>query len=136
VKEDFRIGFPSDPGTQELGDTRHEAFAHEIELRDRPGLREEPLAIPEWVRVLRSKRPDRRGPNVTDDDVRPYVPGQLREIDVRAIVDGSTPHEDLAPLVKADSPAERSPFCSRTQRLGLEGERTPAEVRPISDHRE
>ena len=72
--------------------------------------------------VLRAQRTDGRVTHVPDDEVGPHVRGELGDVDLRPLVDGTAAHEHLAPLVEAEPPAEGRALGARAQRLGLERE--------------
>ncbi len=123
------------PARKNSGTLCEEPLAHLLERRDRPRLREEPLAIPERVRVLGAERSDRRLTHVTDDDVRAHVRADLRDVDLFALVDRSAPNEHLAALVEAKAPPD-GPSSAHAKSVPFVREHATRQVRAISEKTE
>jgi hypothetical protein len=107
VERDLGVRLATNSRAQELRNAAVQTLADLIERRERARLCEEELPITERVRVLGAERSDRRRAHVAEDHVTTNVGRDLRHVDHVVLVDGTTAHEHLAPLIEAEAPAER-----------------------------
>src|ERR1700722_5871288 len=136
VKDNLRVRLATDVPAQQLRDRGQEPLANRIELGECARLGEKPLSITERVRVFRTEGSDRRRADMAHEHIRAYIRRQLVELDLFAVVDGATPHQDFAALVKAEPPAERRATRGRRERFRLEGQDSTCEIGAISDEPE
>lgn len=71
MKHDLRVGLAANVSPQKVRDVEQEPLPEHVERRHRAGLREEPLAVAERVRVLGAQRADRRVAHVAEGHVSP-----------------------------------------------------------------
>jgi hypothetical protein len=137
VEDELAVRVTLHVAREEDGQRLEDAAAQHGERVDRAGLREEPLAEAERVRVLGARRADGATADVRDQDVGADVLRDGREIDLGAVVDGTALQQDLPGLVEADAPAERRPgFHADAQVTPLHFDRAYPHIRPVRDERE
>ena len=133
MKEELAVGIAAHVAPQKLGDTFGEAIAKRGEAGDGAGVREEPLSVPERVRIFRAHRSYRGAANVADRHIGSDTPQRVTEGDRRAVVDRPTLQEELTALVKPDAPPERVPRRALGEELGLDVGDTSAQIGAVGD---
>jgi hypothetical protein len=106
IEEAFAVGFAAHVAAQKFGLGFQQPGAEPFETHDRAGLREEPGAITEGVRVLGAQRAVAGAPDVTEHHVGADGCCGLDQIVLGAIGDGAAAQQHLAGLIESQSPAQ------------------------------